>query len=187
MTNGRRRALLLAASISASGVVGSAASTLSGCDTGNAASPHNAANLDSGLGSPASDSGTVVADSSADAAVQDTGTADGGLNGCSTYVNHTVDAAVDLDWQITGFLTNPNRCSTITAGSSVKWTGSFIAHPLEPMGGDPSNPITSTAAEGGAAIITFTNPGLYGYDCSNHPKLMLGAIAVVGPSDAGGD
>ncbi len=195
------RAFVVAAasiSLGALGLLGVGA--LYGCDTGDAASPQNAANRDSGLGSPATDGGPI-ADGSTDGNVQDTGIADAGfpseagpaLNNCTNYVDHRGAANVNLPWGLS-VADDPDHCSKISAGATVTWiSSSFATHPLmASAGGDTPNPIDITGAvdSGGGAgstvTIAFPSSGAFPYECATH-SFMLGTIVVDGPVDAGGD
>ena len=201
MKHDARRALLVASiSLGTSGLVGLGA--LGGCDAGDAASPQNAANRDSGLGS-APDSGSVVIDAGTDGSVQDTGIVDAGpaaeggpmLNGCTAYVDHRGGKNVNLVWSF-NITSDPSHCSKIAVGSTVTWIAmplSFGTHPLTASAtGDTPNPIDSTNAidsGGGGAptvTITFARAGAFPYVCGVHPD-MVGTIVVDGPADAGGD
>ncbi len=198
------RAFVVAAasiSLGASGLLGFGA--LYGCDTGDAASPQNLANRDSGLGTTATDGGTV-ADSGKDANVQDTGIVDSGtgteagpmLADCVSYIDHRGDTNVNLTWAF-NITSQPDHCSKISVGSTVTWVAmplDFGTHPLvASAGGDMPNPIGSAGAiDSGTAgapsvTITFTTKGAFPFECAVHGS-MVGAIVVVdGPTDAGGD
>ena len=68
-------------------------------------------------------------------------------------------------------------CITIAVGQSVTFTGSFTNHPLVQAGGDPSVFIQSTSS-GTTATFGFPVGGTYGFQCSNHPSVMKGAVFV---------
>ena len=70
------------------------------------------------------------------------------------------------------------HCMTVKVGQSVTWSGNFLAHPLEAVGGDAGNPIMLTSSSGGSMSVTFPAAGTFGFDCANHPTLMLGAVRV---------
>jgi plastocyanin len=74
-----------------------------------------------------------------------------------------------------------NRCATVKVGATIRFTGSFRQHPLEPAGGDRPNPIprTETEAPGGSLAVTMPGAGTFGFQCQFHPTLMYGAIRVV--------
>jgi plastocyanin len=74
-----------------------------------------------------------------------------------------------------------NRCATVKVGASVAFSGSFLQHPLEPAGGDSPSPIPYTAADppGQRLVVTFPDPGTFGFQCEFHPTSMFGAIRVV--------
>jgi plastocyanin len=72
---------------------------------------------------------------------------------------------------------SPN-CMSIKAGQSVTWTGDFTDHPFEPMPALDNDPIMEVTS-GTTATVTFPVAGTFGYDCANHPSIMLGAIQVV--------
>jgi plastocyanin len=104
------------------------------------------------------------------------------LNGCTTYVDHTADKEVDLQWDF-GIAQRPDHCSQIKVGSVVKWTGDFGTHPLDALGGDTPNPIAGAFMDAGGTgttsiFIAFPNAGKFGYHCDVHAT-MLGAIEVV--------
>ena len=107
-------------------------------------------------------------DSGTDAPV----TPDPPLNGCTTYVDLTADAAkreIPWDFPVTSA---PEHCMKIKVGQTVKWNGNRNTHPLAASGGDSPNPITD------ADTVTFPKAGVFGYICSAHPN-MKGAIVVV--------
>ncbi len=99
------------------------------------------------------------------------------LNGCETFVDHTADAAVNIEW--TRPLDDANKCSKIKAGTVVTWTGSFSAHPLNSKGGTSPTPI-ALFSDGAAAnhAVTFDAVGDYGFICTKHSD-MTGVIQVV--------
>jgi plastocyanin len=122
---------------------------------------------------PESDGSIVVSDATTSA--MDAGPP---LNGCTTYVDHTTDKEVDLQWDF-GIAQRADHCSKIKVGSVVKWTGDFNTHPLDAFGGDTPNPIANAFADAGASVlITFPTAGTFGYHCDVHAS-MLGAIEVV--------
>jgi plastocyanin len=134
---------------------------------------------DSGVNThPATDdSGASTDTDSGSTSNTDSGTVDA-LNGCTTYVDHTADAVVNLAWDFP-ITSSPDHCSKIKVGAKVKWTGNFGKHPLDPFNGDANNPISSAAADGGPDVtITFPAAGSFGYHCGVHAS-MLGAIMVV--------
>jgi len=109
---------------------------------------------------------------------QDSGTvADGGFNGCTSYVDHTASAEFDIAW---GLPYTADKCPKIKVGTVVKFTGDFGAHPLEKQGGDEPSPLdTVPAPDAGSISVTFANAGTFGYHCENHPSVMVGAFLVV--------
>lgn len=66
----------------------------------------------------------------------------------------------------------PN-CVKVKPFTTVRWTGGFGFHPLGPSGGDMPNPVT------GMPAVTFPNPGIFGFDCIEHPDVMRGAVWVI--------
>jgi plastocyanin len=68
-------------------------------------------------------------------------------------------------------------CFTIAVTQSVTWSGDFVSHPLTQAGGDPSTWITTTST-GTTATFGFPVGGTYGFECSNHPSIMKGAVYV---------
>jgi plastocyanin len=166
--------LVSAATVAAFAACSSSSSspTTTGTDSGATTKP---ATDDSGA-TQGTDAGTGGGDSGTGAG--DSGSSEPAINGCTTYVDHTAGTEVDLTWDFT-INSQPDHCSKIKLGTTVKWTGDFTTHPLEALNGDPANPINSAAASGGAATITFPVSGAYGYDCAAHKTAMQGAIIVV--------
>ena len=132
--------------------------------------------------SSGSDAGTPAPDSGGG---DSGGGGDGGatINGCTTFTDHTATSdARGIAWSL-ATASDPNRCMTIKVGQSVKWTGSFVSHPLGAQGGTTPNPITSSGAttdDAGqsSATIAFPSAGNYGYVCAIHAS-MTGVIQVV--------
>lgn len=164
--------VLVSASAIALGAACSSSSTTTtnnGTDSGVTTHP---ATDDAGTGGGDTDSGGAGTDAGGDL---DAGSV---LNGCTTYVDDTAKAEVDLAWTL-AVNSIPDHCAKIKVGTKVKWTGDFASHPLEALGGDTPNPITGGAPDGGSIIVTFPNPGLFGYDCTVHKSAMTGAFQVV--------
>ena len=71
----------------------------------------------------------------------------------------------------------PERCTVITSGQAVTFTGDFSQHPLDavpsPLPDPPDNPI----ARHDAGVVLFARPGLFGFVCGSHPT-MRGAVWV---------
>jgi plastocyanin len=68
-----------------------------------------------------------------------------------------------------GFSYDP-KCLAIDAGSSVTFSGSFVAHPLYPSaqrGTRANNPIRGVSS-GDSAVVEFPNPGFFAYFCGAH-------------------
>lgn len=63
----------------------------------------------------------------------------------------------------------------VRTGQTVRWEGNFTAHPLNASEGDAPNPIASHA---GSGVVTFPQPGIYGFKCAFHFE-MAGAIQAV--------
>ncbi|HEX7663240.1 MAG TPA: plastocyanin/azurin family copper-binding protein, partial [Polyangiaceae bacterium] len=106
------------------------------------------------------------------------------INGCTSFADNTASGVSNLAWGF-GIMSDPNHCAHIKAGQTVKWTGDFTSHPLAAhddradAGGGSPNPITSGATSGSSSVtITFPNPGVYGYWCTVHQTMMMGAIVV---------
>ncbi len=140
----------------------------------------NNTGTDSGVNThPATDDSGAGGDTDSGGGDLDSGAiADGGFNGCATYVDNTAKAEVDLVWD-TSVANLPDHCSKIKVGNTVKFTGSFTSHPLVNFGGDTPNPIAGSGTpDGGSVTITFTTPGTFGYHCDNH-SIMIGAFVVV--------
>jgi hypothetical protein len=134
--------------------------------------------VDSGVSTTRPDAATSGTDSGGGG--DDGGSMDPQINGCTTYVDHTADQEVDLQWDF-GINQKADHCSKIKKGASVKWTGDFNAHPLDAHNGDANNPIAGAGAnaDGGASVtITFSNTGTFGYWCDIHMTAMQGAIIV---------
>ncbi len=108
-----------------------------------------------------------------------TGTTTTVVNGCSTYTDLTAETTTTISFP-TG--ASPAQYSTpcikVKAGTVLTFTGSFSSHPLVPSGGDTPNPITA-GSSGASASFTPTKAGTFGFHCSFHPTVMLGAIDVV--------
>lgn len=99
----------------------------------------------------------------------------------SAYQDRTAqDADREIDWDFV-FVGSEEKCLKIYAGQSVKWTGSFAAHPLQNDQGDTPNPISGHDANG---VVVFPTPGIFGFRCNIHFE-MRGAIQVV-PAPAPG-
>jgi plastocyanin len=138
--------------------------------------------------SPIQDSagGAGASDAAVDLTIDSRFDATPGGGSCITWVDHTNDADVRLTWDLT-IRMNPDRCTIIRAGSTVRWSGNFDVHPLEPFGGDVPNPIPNSVGadsglpDGGAPtiVVAFPEAGTFGYNCENHPAIMSGAITVV--------
>jgi plastocyanin len=76
------------------------------------------------------------------------------------------------------------KCLKVAPGTTVKFAGSFMAHPLEPSKkrGDMPNPIPSTST-GMETSVKFDNAGYYAYYCRFHGpaddgSFMAGVIWV---------
>ncbi len=95
-----------------------------------------------------------------------------GVNGCSTFEDHTAEASTAITPWDTSLGT---KCVKIKLGHTVTWASSG-AHPLEPKGGDASNPIPLTASP---ATVTFSTAGTFGFDCTVHHSSMQGAVQVL--------
>jgi plastocyanin len=111
----------------------------------------------------------------------DSGPAEPMQNGCTTYVDHTADPEVTLQWDF-GISQKPDHCSMIKVGGKVTWMGDLGTHPVDAHGGDTPNPIAGAGpnSDGGSSVtVTFPNAGIYGYWCDVHMTAMQGAIYVV--------
>ena len=78
---------------------------------------------------------------------------------------------------------------TIAAGSTVTWTWTGgLPHGVRSVG-TPSFTSSPTHNGSGTYVATFTNPGVYQYDCSVHGQAMTGRIVVLpsASSNSGGD
>jgi plastocyanin len=111
-------------------------------------------------------------------------TATGGadvVNGCDPAMAVDMKGMAEVTIVQTG-LTYAPACVKISAGTSVKFTSDFVAHPL--VGGvydgakmpDAGSPITPTST-GAEASFTIAAAGTYGYYCDLHAASnMIGAI-----------
>jgi plastocyanin len=129
------------------------------------------------LDAPPGDAGADGSDAAADAG--DAGDAAGPVNGCTTFVDRSAPSdtrQIDFPTGVNPTQYNP-PCMQIAVGQTVTFAGSFMHHPLEPFGGDSSNPITSTST-GNSAPFTFPAAGTFGFHCSAHPGIMFGAVLV---------
>jgi plastocyanin len=114
----------------------------------------------------------IAACSSTSSSPATTGGTNSSPGGCTTFVDHTADAEVNLTWDFS-ITSQADHCSKIKIGSKVKWTGSFTTHPLAGDG-----PIGTPSGSGGSAEITFPAAGTFAYHCNVHSS-MVGAIEVV--------
>jgi plastocyanin len=114
----------------------------------------------------------IAACSSTSTAPANTGGTTDSPGGCTTFVDHTADAEVDLTWDFS-ITSQADHCSKIKIGSKVKWTGSFTTHPLAGDG-----PIGMPNGSSGSAEVTFPAAGTFAYHCNVHSS-MVGAIEVV--------
>ena len=77
---------------------------------------------------------------------------------------------------------------TIAAGTTVTWTWTgALPHGVRSVG-TPSFTSSPTHTGSGTYAATFTNPGVYQYDCSVHGQAMTGRIVVLpaaSPSNGG--
>jgi plastocyanin len=159
--------------------LGATASVATGCSSSSTTATNTG--TDSGVTThPATDDSGATGDTdSGSTGDQDSGTvADGGFNGCTSYVDDTAKTEVDITWGLP--YTAPDKCAKIKVGTVVKYTGDFSAHPLEKAGGDSPSPYdTIPSPDAGSISITFPNAGTFGYNCMNHMEIMVGAFVVV--------
>jgi plastocyanin len=105
------------------------------------------------------------------------------VNGCTTADFAANDLTAQSNARVITFPTAAApaqyqpACVTIAVGQSLTFNGSFTNHPLVQAGGDPSVFITSTST-GTTATFGFPVGGTYGFQCSNHPSIMKGAVFV---------
>jgi plastocyanin len=105
------------------------------------------------------------------------------VNGCTAADFAANDLSAQSNARIVTFPTTAApaqyqpACVTIAVGQSLTFNGSFTNHPLVQAGGDPSVFITSTSS-GSTATFGFPVGGTYGFQCSNHPSVMKGAVFV---------
>ena len=104
------------------------------------------------------------------------GGASGVVNGCdpSTTAVSAGDVTITFPTGVAPAQYSP-ACVTVHEGATVTWSGAFADHPLTP---DGSGPITATST-GTTAAFTFPAAGSFGFHCSLHPTVMLGAVFVV--------
>jgi hypothetical protein len=149
-----------AGSSGTAGTGGSLAGTGSGGSSGDA-SPGGTGGGHTGH----SDAATDALDSEAQS-IDDAGS----VNGCIEYTDRTSDSALRaITWDF-GIVDAPERCMKVRIGQTVTFSGDFAEHPLAAGGGDTPSPI--------AERTTFTQAGVFGYYCTDHPE-MFGAIWVV--------
>ena len=68
---------------------------------------------------------------------------------------------------------------TIIAGATVTWTWTgALPHGVRSVG-TPTFTSSPTHTGSGTYVATFTNPGIYQYDCSVHGQAMTGRIVVL--------
>jgi plastocyanin len=103
-----------------------------------------------------------------------------GLNGCTTFEDHTADTdARSITWNLS-VMDSPAHCMKIKVGQTVVWNGVPSAHPLKTFNGDAANPIASVVADAAAntQTVKFSAAGSFGYECAIHTTSMMGAILV---------
>jgi hypothetical protein len=114
------------------------------------------------------------------------------INGCQSFADNTASGVASLDWSF-NIENDPNHCALIRPGQSVSWVGDFTTHPLGPYddrldGGTTGSPINIGSASGNTTVtINFPTPGIYGYWCQVHMRMMMGAIEVQAPDVDAGD
>jgi plastocyanin len=129
--------------------------------------------------------GSSVGGTSGGAGGASAGGTGGGTSGFMSIAPCTAESAYVTGTMISfggavGFAYDP-KCLKVTAGSTVKFSGDFSLHPLEPSamrGNTTSNPITATSAlpDGGLETsFTFPSAGFYAYFCSFHGSSDTGA------------
>jgi len=106
------------------------------------------------------------------------------VNGCASTTAVDKTASTTTTVTFSDLLVYDPPCIRIKVGSSVTWSGNFVAHPLQ--GGtastpDPTSPIKFTiGADAGPVTVTFPNAGAFGYYCTIHGAFgMKGAVFVV--------
>jgi plastocyanin len=151
-------------------VVASCSSDDSKSDGGGDSGGGDSAKTDSGgTDSGGTDSGGM--DSAMMDTGVDTGPTDGGLNGCTMFVDRSANnASRTITW---GFGPTP-KCIEIAQTQTVTWQGDLVTHPLAPLGGSMPTPIMNTST-GTSVMFTFPNTGFYGFRCTQH----LGLEGVV--------
>ncbi len=110
------------------------------------------------------------------------------INGCgpATAVDLTGQAAVTIMFGSGGNVYTP-KCSKVTVGTAVTFSGNFSGHPL--VGGeivgntkvpDPTSPFMPITSSGNSKTFTLSQAGDYPFYCDPHGLLgMNGAVFVV--------
>ena len=98
--------------------------------------------------------------------------------GCSTFTDASATSANrTISFACCSYTPS---CLQIAVGQSVTFSGSFSFHPLDQACGPA--PVIATTASGASASFTFTDPGVYGFNCQVHGSAagtgMAGAILV---------
>ena len=100
------------------------------------------------------------------------------VNGCTTFTDDRGQSSPSVAGpsNSTPAQYTPS-CVHIKAGQTVEFTGDFTDLPLEPFGGDGSNPINAVSS-GSVATFSFSTPGVFGFNCAAHSTVMFGAVEV---------
>ena len=96
----------------------------------------------------------------------------------STPVNITIRPRTNIV-AVTNFTFIPNTL-TINAGDLVLFTNKSGTHTVSGTGVEPFCGAGAFASPGFCSV-TFSNAGVFGFQCNIHPSLMSGLITVVGP------
>ena len=109
------------------------------------------------------------------------------VNGCDPKAleDHTKDATVEIKFGDTVGLKYAPPCIKVKSGTMVKFTGSFLVHPLAPgeivMGApvpDAKSPIKATADASPSASFTISPAGSYPYFCTDHFSTGMQGLIV---------
>lgn len=94
--------------------------------------------------------------------------------------DHTTTNGVDITFPL---VSTPeqymNNCSRVKVGQHVGIYGDFISHPIEPKGGTTPSFIPAKSDGDALNLTAPSTPGVFGFQCTNHPDTMFGAVEVV--------
>ncbi len=94
--------------------------------------------------------------------------------------DHTATNGVDITFPLVATPEQyTNNCSRVKVGQHVGIYGDFISHPIEPKGGTTPSFIPSKSTGDALNLNAPSTPGVFGFQCTNHPDMMFGAVEVV--------